>query len=123
MSLQTSYLTESPLLRLEIPFAVTPEADGDDLTIVISGELDIATAPLLKDVQRSVEGTFRTLRYDLGGLGFMDSAGLRALLAPASSEVPLSQISIIHPTRAVRRLLELRGLQGMIDEVSQHTSP
>ena len=116
MSLQTSYLSESDLLDLEIPFVVNSELDGDGLTVVISGELDIATAPLLKETHRSVEGTYRTLRYDLGGLGFMDSAGMRTLLAPASSEIPLSQISIIHPTRMVRRLLELRGLQGMIDE-------
>ena len=116
MSLQTTYVSESDRLDLEIPFVVTPEFNGDDLTIVISGELDIATVPLLKDAHRSVEGTYRTLRYDLGGLGFMDSAGMRALLAPAGSEVPLSQISILHPTRMVRRLLELRGLQGMIDE-------
>ena len=112
MSLQTSITTEFALRA--IPFVVDSKLDGDALTIVMAGELDVATVPLLVDAQRSVQGTYRAVRYELAGLGFMDSAGLRAVLAPASSHLPISQISIIHPTRAVRRLLELRDLQGMI---------
>jgi anti-anti-sigma factor len=87
-----------------VPFVAAPELDGGVLTIAIVGELDIATAYLLEEAQRSVQGRYRALRYELAGLSFIDSAGLRALLAPASSHVPLSEISISHPTRAVRRL-------------------
>ncbi|HVR31081.1 MAG TPA: STAS domain-containing protein [Acidimicrobiia bacterium] len=112
MSPQTSITAE--FAPLPIPFVVGSKLDGDVLTIVIAGELDVATAHLLVDVQRSVQGTYRALRYELAGLGFMDSAGLRAVLAPATSHLPISEISIIHPTRAVRRLLELRDLQAMI---------
>lgn len=114
MSLQTSYSTE--FVPLAVPFVVAPKLDGDVLTMAIVGELDIATANLLEEAQRSVQGRYRALRYELSGLGFMDSAGLRALLAPANGHVPISEISITHPTRAVRRLLELRDLLGMIAE-------
>ena len=114
MSLQTPSATEfAPLAPL---FVVAPTLDGDELTISIVGELDIATRHLLEEAQRSAHGEYRVLRYELAGLDFIDSAGLRALLAPADSHVPLSEISINHPTRAVRRLLELRGLQHMIAE-------
>ncbi|HUG74610.1 MAG TPA: STAS domain-containing protein [Acidimicrobiia bacterium] len=92
---------------------MTPKLDGDVLTIALVGELDIATVHLLEEAQRSEAGRYRTLRYELAGLGFMDSAGLRALLAPAS-HVPISQISITDPAPIVRRLLEIRGVQGMI---------
>ena len=112
MSLQTSFSTE--FAPLPIPFVVAPKLDGDLLTMVIVGELDIATAHLLEEAQRSVQGRYRALRYELAGLGFMDSAGLRALLAPANGHVPISEISITQPTRAVRRLLEIRGMLGMI---------
>jgi anti-anti-sigma factor len=94
----------SPFFPPAVPFVAAPELDGDVLTIAIVGELDIATAYLLEEAQRSVQGRYRALRYELAGLSFIDSAGLRALLAPASSHVPLSEISISHPTRAVRRL-------------------
>lgn len=99
------------------PLVVTSNIDDDDvLTIVIAGELDIATVGLLEWAQRSVQDSYRTIRYELADLGFMDSAGLRALLAPASSHPPVRQISIVHPTPIVRRVLELRGLQGIITE-------
>jgi anti-anti-sigma factor len=114
MSLQTS--SSADVAPSSYPFGIVPKLDGDVLTIAIVGELDIATVHLLEDAQRSVEGRYRTLRYELAGLGFIDSAGLRTLLAPATSEVPISAISITHPTRAVRRLLELRGREGMITE-------
>lgn len=109
---QTSFSTEFP--PLAVPFVVTPNLDGDVLTIVIGGELDMATVHLLEEAQ--IQGRYRALRYELAGLDFMDSTGLQALLAPADCHVPISLISIIHPTRAVRRLLEVRGLQGMIAE-------
>jgi len=114
MSLQTSFSAEFALPAT--PFAVAPTFDGDVATIAISGELDIATVHLLEEAQRSVQGRYRALRYELTGLVFMDSAGLRALLAPASSDVAMSAISITHPSRAIRRLLELRDRQGMIVE-------
>lgn len=112
MSLQTSFSTV--FAPFPVPFVVAPKLDGDLLTMVIVGELDIATAHLLEEAQRSVQGRYRALRYELAGLGFMDSAGLRALLAPADGNVPISEISITQPTRAVRRLLEIRGMLGMI---------
>lgn len=111
MSQQTSFSTE--FTPLAIPFVVGSKLDGDVLTIVLAGELDIATVDLLVNEQRSVRDRYRALRYELAGLGFMDSAGLRAVLEPATSHVPV-EISIAHPTRTVRRLLEIRGLQGMI---------
>jgi len=112
MSLQTASSTE--FAPLAAPFVVAQKLDGDVLTIAIVGELDIATVHLLEEAQRSVEGRYRALRYELVGLEFMDSAGLRVLLAPAGGHVPISQISITHPAPIVRRLLEIRGVQGMI---------
>lgn len=112
MSLQTPFSTD--FAPVAAPFVVAPQLDGDVLTIVIAGELDVATGHLLEAAQRSVQGKYRTLRYELAGLDFIDSAGLRALLAPVDHHIPLSEISITQPTRAVSRLLELRGLQGMI---------
>jgi anti-anti-sigma factor len=112
MSQQTASVTKSP--PLAVPFVASPRLDGDVLTIAIVGELDIATVHLLEEALRSGQGKYRVLRYELAGLGFMDSAGLRALLAPASSHDPISRISITDPMPIVRRLLEIRGVQGMI---------
>lgn len=96
------------------PFSVAPELTGDRLTIVISGELDMATGSVLEDAQHAFRGRYRTIRYELADLSFMDSAGLRALLAPVDIHLLVSHISIAHPSLCVRRLLELRHLQELI---------
>ncbi|MEX1044119.1 MAG: STAS domain-containing protein [Acidimicrobiia bacterium] len=112
MSTQTPLSPES--LALPVPFVATSTLDGDVLTITIAGELDIATVDHLGEVQRSVQGRYRTIRYELAALSFIDSAGLRALLAPANHQVPISEMIIANPTQGVHRLLELRDLQGMV---------
>lgn len=96
------------------PFSVAPELRGDRLTIVISGELDMATGSVLEDVQQAFRGRYRTIRYELADLTFMDSAGLSALLAPVDIHLLVSHISIAHPSPCVRRLLALRQMQELI---------
>jgi anti-sigma B factor antagonist len=53
--------------------------------VALTGELDIASAPKLEEEVRRLESQGRTLIVlDLRGLEFMDSSGLRALLAADS---------------------------------------
>ncbi|HSJ70732.1 MAG TPA: STAS domain-containing protein [Acidimicrobiia bacterium] len=96
------------------PFAVESQLDGDLLTIAIVGELDIATVGVLEGVLRDLQGRYRTLHYDLADLVFMDTAGLRALVAPAGHDPPVSGISVLDPAPCVRRLLQLGGMQGLV---------
>ena len=52
------------------------------VVLCLHGELDLATAPLLSREVESVDlGTVATVVLDLQGLEFMDSTGLRAVLA------------------------------------------
>lgn len=99
------------------PFALASALDGDTLTLFISGELDIATASLVQEAQQSFRGEYQTIRYELAELSFIDSAGLRSLLAPVDDRL-ISRISVSHPSRGARRLLELHDLQMLIDEGS-----
>jgi anti-anti-sigma factor len=112
MSVQTAHPIEQT--SFSVPFVAIPTVEGDVLTIAIVGELDMATSHLLEEAQRSWQGRYRYLRYELAGLGFLDSAGLQGLLAPASCGGPIGQISIANPSPIVRRLLEIRGVHGMI---------
>lgn len=112
MSLQTASPTD--FASVGVPFVVSPRLEGNTLAIAIIGELDIATVHLLEEAQRSEQGGYGSIRYELAGLGFMDSAGLSVLLAPPSNNIPLSHISFTDPAPIVRRLLEISGVQGMI---------
>ncbi len=51
------------------------------VVLVLSGELDLASAPMLERELREAEAASPSrLVIDLGGLAFMDSTGLQALL-------------------------------------------
>jgi anti-anti-sigma factor len=60
--------------------------EGDTVTLVPSGELDVATAPLLAAQLRAAAGLgARTTVLDLRGLGFIDSAGVATIVRAADS--------------------------------------
>jgi anti-anti-sigma factor len=62
-------------------FQIEAEAGDDERTVVRPiGELDMLTAPALHERIGDVLAEGRTVVVDLGGLTFVDSAGLRILL-------------------------------------------
>jgi anti-sigma B factor antagonist len=101
--------------------------EGNRQTIVLSGELDVASAPVLEEaLADACSAGAREVVLDMSGLEFMDSTGLRAILrgkarcedhdcayrlTPAQRPVEQSLTS-----SGVRRLL---GLGGRGDESAQ----
>jgi anti-anti-sigma factor len=92
-------------------FVVHPTAKG----VRVSGDLDMLTAPQL---ERAVEGILMvldapTVDIDMSACTFADSAGLATLvtLGRAASAQGM-KVVLWHPTRAVRRLLSLTGLDS-----------
>jgi anti-anti-sigma factor len=82
-------------------------------TIFVRGELDLVTMPFLAEqltvVLRDKPGR---LVFDLAGTVFMDCASAR-LIAGAGEWLPEGQRPVIRrPVPAVRRLLELTGLEA-----------
>jgi anti-anti-sigma factor len=54
--------------------------EGEVTTIELTGELDIAGVPALREEIERLSGSTAQLVIDLGDLTFIDSAGLRLLL-------------------------------------------
>lgn len=61
-------------------FAILESQEGDCLRLLLTGELDIASAPLLEDHLSRVRDPAVALRLDLSKLDFIDSGGLHALI-------------------------------------------
>jgi anti-anti-sigma factor len=62
-------------------FTVSSSIEGGGALIVLAGELDLASAPLLQAaVADALAQPIRELRLDLGRLTFVDSMGVRAIL-------------------------------------------
>lgn len=104
------------------PFDVSVQSDGRSVLVIeVRGELDLLTGPTLKqhleiynDPSRS-NGHPRRIVYLLPELEFMDASGLRALLGAVDGHGP-ETITVRAPSSSVCRLLELVGLDSMIEE-------
>jgi anti-anti-sigma factor len=83
--------------------------EQDAVVLVLSGELDLASAPTLERELREAEATSpRRLVIDLAGLAFMDSTGLQALLrARERANNNDHQLSLRRAPHQVQRVFEL----------------
>ena len=94
---------------VRLKMAVKP---GGHVVVALSGEFDIATAPAARDLLAELASAGVTgITVDLGGLTFVDAAGLR-VLADASRAgrcLPGGFRLVAVPARVVR-LLRLTGL-------------
>ena len=86
---------------------IATDESAERLLLSLSGELDIASAPLL---ERAVEAVDRPLVIDLAEVTFMDSTGLRALLlARQQAQSGGQELSLRPGPRQVQRVFELSG--------------
>jgi anti-anti-sigma factor len=92
--------------------SVKARADGRRHTLVLAGELDLATVPELDTMtERACADGAGELVLDLRELVFIDSTGLRAILrALQHCEAHRCQLFLTPGPPAVQRLFELTGL-------------
>jgi anti-sigma B factor antagonist len=84
-------------------------------TVVLSGELDLATADALTSSIGQVDGD-GPLVLDCSQLTFMDSSGLRVLLGVVRGRTPGSGVVILKPRPSVKRVLDISlpdGIPGL----------
>jgi anti-anti-sigma factor len=66
---------------LGAPFEINVVRDRESATVTLAGELDIATVPRVEEaIEATLTGEVQMLTIDLGGLGFVDSSGLRLFI-------------------------------------------
>jgi anti-sigma B factor antagonist len=91
-------------------FAVDVDTDVAGAALVeVSGELDLATSGELEAALERVSAGGRIV-IDLTNCDFLDSSGLRVLLAGAErAEGEGGEVSVVAPDPGIRRVLELTG--------------
>jgi anti-anti-sigma factor len=93
-------------------FSIREDAQDDRRTLILVGELDLASAPALEaaTARLCAEGA-NEIVFDLSHLSFIDSTGLRTILSSMSlCEEHLCDFWLIPGQRAIQRLFELAGL-------------
>jgi anti-anti-sigma factor len=85
------------------------ERDGA-LTLVVDGELDIATSPALDEALVKAQGTDAArIVVDLHAVRFMDSTGLQVLVKHAREDEGRRRMLVTKSSPQVQRLFELTG--------------
>jgi anti-sigma B factor antagonist len=104
-------------------FELGIDSADERVTFIPRGELDLATAPELEDkVLGAVRDGGRAVVLDLRELTFMDSTGVRPIVAAHQvAEQTGNHLRVVRPPRdsAVSRVIEISGIDealGLVDE-------
>lgn len=94
---------------------VAVEKNGQTAVLAVSGDIDMVTAP---EFEKSMLTALRehpaTLVVDLGGVDFLGSAGLTALVAAHEEAGSRTRLRVVAGSSATARPLQLTGLDREI---------
>jgi anti-sigma B factor antagonist len=96
-------------------FKLDTDVQGQVATLHLHGELDVVTAPTLRDtvVQLISQGR-TTLAFDCADLAFVDSTGLGVLIgARARCLAANGAVSLTGVKPALQRLLAVTGIESL----------
>ena len=104
------------------PFAIDVAEQEERTLLTLSGELDLATVGELEGALSERLSAGEDVVVDLRGLAFMDSSGVRALVAAHQlAESGQGALTIVRAPRGneVDRVIDVSGIAtalGMVDE-------
>jgi anti-sigma B factor antagonist len=99
---------------LELEWAA---ADGGAL-ITVRGEIDMATAPQLRDLLgQLIDAGSRRIVLDCRELAFLDSSGIGVLVAARSRLSDEGEMVLDSPQAHVRKVLEITGVGSHLSVV------
>lgn len=93
----------------DAPLTLTEKQHGSWVVVEVLGDLDLATAPRLVDAipTQNPDGPVR-VAFDLAGVRFIDSSGLRAILQVRKDDA--ADLVLVAPSAAVTELLAITRL-------------
>ncbi len=95
---------------------VNKKKEGDVLTVIIEGALDIKTAPELSKELKGELDDVKTLVFDLAGSEYTSSSGLRVFLdAFQTISKNGGSMSMINVNKTFYDILKLTGFTDFID--------
>ena len=100
------------------PLELESHVEGNRATVVVRGEVDIATSPQLREVLTGLVGAgANDLVLECQDLGFLDSSGISVLIAVRNQLGETGALTIESPPAHVRKVLELTGMNQHVSIV------
>ncbi len=97
------------------PFIVVNRLEGENAVIAVRGEIDIATAPQVRDaIDRAVRDGFRSIVIDFRRVSFMDTTAVHLLLGLSALEDRGVRTRMIDGRPEVSRVLDLTGHRDVL---------
>jgi anti-anti-sigma factor len=114
----TSIRSRNP--ALDLPLRIDTVGRDGSLVIVVQGELDILTSPLLDEAlaRARTTGAARIV-VDLLGVTFMDSTAVHVLIRHAREERGRGRLRLTNAAPQARRVFELSGALDYLPFVSE----
>lgn len=88
---------------------INKNLNGNELTIVLEGRLDTATAPQLETELNGSIGGIEKLVFDFAGLEYLSSAGLRVLLAAQKIMNKQGEMVVRNVNETIMEIFEVTG--------------
>jgi anti-anti-sigma factor len=101
-------------------FSISISDRNGRAVVVIRGELDLATAPDLETALSELQEAGQDVAVDLRELEFMDSTGLRALVAAHARAEDSERTFVIvrpRPGAPIERILAIAGVASVLELV------
>ena len=95
---------------------MTAVSDPPSVTVVLDGEIDIATSPAIRRfLMAAISGGNVHLAVDVSGVTFIGAAGIGVLVAAANrAREAGGGLSLLAPSRQVRQLLDILRLDAIL---------
>ncbi|HEX2424942.1 MAG TPA: STAS domain-containing protein [Actinomycetota bacterium] len=104
---------------MSIEIDVSAEAGADVAVVGVAGDLDLSTAPELERSLTGVQTDGRPVVLDLRRLSFMDSSGLRVILAAdARARSAGTRLVLVEGPPGVQRVFQLTLLDRRLEFVT-----
>jgi anti-anti-sigma factor len=96
-----------------VPFEINVVRDRESATVMLAGELDIATVPRVEEaIEATLTDQLQTLTIDLSGLGFVDSSGLRLFIVLDQRAAEQGwELRLLRPDAHVLTVFQVSGVE------------
>ena len=93
---------------------VTKTLEEKVLNVKVEGRLDTATAPALEEELAEVMDEVEELVFDLEGLEYMSSAGLRILLATQKKMAQKGGMKVVNVNDVIKEIFDITGFSDIL---------
>lgn len=100
-------------------FHVSVRCESPWLVVEISGELDLATVPILEDSLHPFRDRNEMILFDLRGIDFVDVVGVKPIVNRCEQDTA----RIGATSRPVQRMLQLLGPYARVDRWLARSAP